>query len=50
MADNNTDESINLNELDFYLKKNVPKIAGQMDREQTPQMISDDENRILINF
>ena len=50
MADKNTDESINLNELDFYLKNNVPKIAGQMDREQTPQMISDDENRILINF
>ena len=48
-ADKNGDDSINVNELDYYLKSNVPKIAGQMDREQTPQIIGD-LDKVIVEY
>lgn len=48
-ADKNGDKSINVNELFDYLKSNVPKIAGQMDREQTPQVIGD-LDKIIVEY
>ncbi|MCK4357747.1 MAG: caspase family protein [Candidatus Cloacimonetes bacterium] len=48
-ADKNKDDSISVNELDYYLKNNVPKIAGQMNREQTPQIIGNLE-KVIVEY
>ncbi len=49
-ADLNEDKKLTIGELGKYIKHNVSETAGFIDREQTPQMITDNENRILINY
>ena len=49
-ADVNKDKKLTIGELGKYIKQNVSETAGFIDREQTPQMITNNENRILINF
>ena len=49
-ADINNDSKLSLKELGDYIQQNVSETAGFLDREQTPQLITDDENRILINY
>jgi len=49
-ADANNDNKLTINELGDYIQEKVSEQAGYLDREQTPQMISDNENRILINY
>ena len=49
-ADINNDSKLSLKELGDYIQQNVSETAGFLDREQTPQMITDNENRILINY
>ncbi len=49
-ADLNKDNKLSIKELGDYIHQNVSETAGFLDREQTPQLITDDENRILINY
>jgi hypothetical protein len=49
-ADLNKDNKLSIKELGDYIQQNVSERAGFLDREQTPQLITDDENRILINY
>ena len=49
-ADMNNDKKLTIKELGDYINEKVSEQAGYLDREQTPQMISNDENRILINY
>jgi len=49
-ADANKDKKLSIIELGDYLELKVSEQAGYLDREQTPQLITDDENRILINY
>ena len=49
-ADLNNDKKLSIKELGDYIQQNVSETAGFLDREQTPQMISDNENRILIKY
>ena len=49
-ADVNNDKKLSIRELSEYVHDKVSEQAGYLDREQTPQMISDNENRILINY
>jgi len=49
-ADVNNDKKLSIRELGDYIKFKVSVQAGFLDREQTPQMISDNENRILITY
>ncbi len=49
-ADRNNDRKLSIKELGDYIQEKVSEQAGFLDREQTPQMISNDENRILINY
>ena len=49
-ADLNNDKKLSIKELGDYIQQNVSETAGFLDREQTPQLITDDENRILINY
>ena len=47
-GDSNGDREIRVGELFDYLKENVSKEAGYMDREQVPQLLSGDRERVLI--
>ena len=49
-ADVNNDKKLSIKELGDYIQQNVSETAGFLDREQTPQLITDDENRILIKY
>ncbi|NQT65684.1 MAG: caspase family protein [FCB group bacterium] len=49
-ADVNNDNKLTLKELGDYIQEKVSEQAGHLDREQTPQMISNDDSRILINY
>ncbi len=49
-ADANNDNKLTIKELGDYINEKVSEQAGYLDREQTPQMISNDEKRILINY
>jgi len=49
-ADANRDSKLSLKELGDYIQYKVSEQAGYLDREQTPQMISNDESRILIDY
>jgi WD40 repeat protein len=49
-ADVNNDKKLTIKELGDYIHQKVTEQAGFLDREQTPEMISNDENRILINY
>ncbi|MBC8525962.1 MAG: caspase family protein [Candidatus Cloacimonetes bacterium] len=49
-ADDNSDGDLTIKELGDYIQINVSEQAGFLDREQTPSVISDNYNRVLINF
>jgi hypothetical protein len=49
-ADTNNDNKITITELFDYTKKNVSRIAGTLDREQTPQLECLDPDKIIINY
>ncbi|NTV46255.1 MAG: hypothetical protein HGB11_06970 [Chlorobiales bacterium] len=47
-ADANGDGSITLGELGKYLQTTVSQKAGQLDREQTPELMTTNQNKVLI--
>jgi uncharacterized caspase-like protein len=49
-ADKNNDKEIAVDELEVYLVTNVKKTAGQLDREQTPQVMGWDKRRVLVRY
>ncbi len=49
-ADLNRDNKITVSEIFSYIKPNVQKIAGQLDREQTPVLISDEMDYLLVEY
>lgn len=49
-GDLNGDKDIRVRELSDYLKENVSKDAGFMDREQVPQLLSGDRERVLVKM
>jgi uncharacterized caspase-like protein len=49
-ADGNQDNQISLEEMDSYLQSKVPEEARRQSREQTPQVIGKDKNRILVKY
>jgi hypothetical protein len=49
-ADTNKDNKLTINELFEYTKKNVSRIAGTLDREQTPQLECIEPEKIIINY
>jgi len=44
------DNKITINELHQYIRANVSKQAQNLKTEQTPQMYSDEKNKILVEF
>ena len=49
-ADSNSDRAVSVKELGDYLKSNVPQTASLLDREQNPEVISSEEQRILVKY
>ena len=49
-ADRDNDRAITVEELEAYLVANVKRTAGQLDREQTPQVMGRDKARVLVRF
>ena len=49
-ADLNGDKEIRVGELSDYVKDNVSRKAGFMDREQVPQLLSGDRERVLVRM
>jgi len=49
-ADSNRDKKITVNEMSSYLNENVPQQARKMGREQNPQLLGTDKNRVLLNY
>ena len=49
-ADRNADREITLDELSQYITGNVSETAGLLDREQTPQLLTSDADRVLVKY
>lgn len=49
-ADFNKDKKLTFGELGRYLKENVSSTAGLLDREQTPSLSTQNENKIFIQY
>lgn len=49
-ADTNGDGSITVSELEDFLVTNVTRTAGQLDREQTPQVMTRNKQRVLVKY
>ncbi|MDA8753583.1 caspase family protein [Candidatus Marinimicrobia bacterium] len=49
-ADFNKDKKLTFGELGRYLKENVSSTAGLLDREQTPSLLTQNENKIFIQY
>ena len=49
-ADKNNDKIITVLELEKYLILNVKKTAGYLDREQTPQVLGRDKQKVLVRY
>ena len=49
-ADRNADREITLDELNQYITRNVSETAGLLDREQTPQLLAIDADRVLVKY
>lgn len=50
VSDQNKDGVITLSELYNYISENVKKTASTLDREQTPELICSDKNRIVCEY
>lgn len=48
-ADSNADRKITVKELGDYIFNNVSQTAGLLDREQTPEVRTPDEQRVLVS-
>jgi len=49
-ADVNYDNKLTIGELGNYINKNVTEMAGMLDREQTPELQTNNKNRVLIKY
>jgi hypothetical protein len=49
-ADQNAYRDITLDELSQYITGNVSETAGLLDREQTPQLLTIDADRVLVKY
>ena len=49
-ADTNRDKNITVNEMSNYLSENVPQQARKIGRDQNPQLLGSDKNRILLAY
>ncbi len=49
-ADENNDKKITVSELEIFLLNNVRSVAGFLDREQTPQVLGRDSQRVLVQY
>ena len=49
-GDANNDGQLTLDELGSYIKTNVSRQAGFLDREQTPQLKTLDRNKVLVSY
>jgi len=49
-ADSNSDRNITVKEMGDYLSSNVPQTAGLLDREQTPEVQTPDDQKILVTY
>ena len=49
-ADTNNDAKLTINELGNYINENVSEQAGMLDRYQTPELQTTDENRVLVKY
>ncbi len=50
-ADANTDKKLTLSEIKDYIDENVPYMARRLNnREQTPQLITDDQTKIMVTY
>ena len=49
-ADANRDKIITVEELGGFIRNNVSKTAGKLDREQTPELQTMDREKILVKF
>lgn len=49
-ADGNRDKKITVSEMQNYLSKNVSIQARKMGREQNPQLLGTDKNRVLLKY
>ncbi|MBN2071142.1 MAG: caspase family protein [Candidatus Krumholzibacteriota bacterium] len=50
LADSNGDNSITVGELFNYIKPNVSQTAAFLDREQTPDLLTKDKSRVLVEY
>jgi len=50
IADTNNDNKLTIEELGKYIKENVSETAGMLDREQTPELQTNDKYRVLIKY
>ena len=49
-ADSNKDKKISMGELGDYISENVSSMAGMLDREQSPELKTIDNSKLLINY
>ncbi|NTV47828.1 MAG: caspase family protein [Chlorobiales bacterium] len=49
-ADANKDGTVTLDELGKYLKTTVSQKAGQLDREQTPELMTTNKDKVLVKY
>jgi hypothetical protein len=49
-ADANSDKNITLEELGNYVRENVSRTAGTLDREQTPELKTAKPGRVLVKY
>jgi hypothetical protein len=49
-ADTDADGAVTVGELEGYLRKNVPSMAGTLDREQTPIVIARNKDRVVVRL
>ena len=49
-ADSNKDKKISMGELGDYISENVSSMAGMLDREQSPELQTIDNSKLLINY
>ena len=50
-ADSNADKNLTLSEIKDYVDENVPYMARRLNnRVQTPQLITDDQTKIMVTY
>jgi hypothetical protein len=49
-ANTNRDDKLTVQELGNYINENVSETAGMLDREQTPELQTNDKDRVLLRY